>query len=486
MLTYDVHIWGIRKRTGRAKPYQLRWRVGPKPHARSFQVKEQADGRRSELLAALRNREQFDVETGLPASEFHRLQSPTWYAHTCAYARMKWPSASAKHRAGIADALATITPVLVEDSRGAPDRRALRIALYAWAFRFVRDEESGELRARHEVETAPADVASALSWLARKSISASELDRPAVLRTALDALSLKSDGTKAAETTVHRKYTVFSNALRYAVEREVLSAFPLAKVDWQRPDTDDEIDFRYVPSPGQSRRLIAAVAEQGPRGEHLEAFFGALYYAAMRPGEAAALKASACLLPSVPRSGGPENEWGELVLSESHPEVGSGWTDDRRSYDRRGLKRRARKATRMVPIPPVFVAMLRKHIAAYGTAPDGRLFRAAGDGRVRSTEYTDIWKSARRKALSAEDAATPLAHVPYALRHAGVSLWLSSGVEPIECARRAGHSVAVLFRVYAKVLAQSQDRANQKIDAALSDWRGATPPSPGGHLGDTR
>lgn len=45
-----------------------------------------------------------------------------------------------------------------------------------------------------------------------------------------------------------------------------------------------------------------------------------------------------------------------------------------------------------------------------------------------------------------------------------------SGVDPMECARRAGHTIAVLFRVYAKVLAQSQQQANDRIDAAMREW----------------
>nr|WP_312845658.1 hypothetical protein [Streptomyces sp. WAC00469] len=118
MLTYDVQIWGIRKRPDRVAAYQLRWRVVHRPFSKSYKIKAQADGRRSELLAALRNREQFDTETGLPTSEVQALNSTTWYAHTRAYSEMKWPGASAKHRASIADTLATITPKLVKDNRG--------------------------------------------------------------------------------------------------------------------------------------------------------------------------------------------------------------------------------------------------------------------------------------------------------------------------------------------------------------------------------
>lgn len=215
-----------------------------------------------------------------------------------------------------------------------------------------------------------------------------------------------------------------------------------------------------MPNPEQAAALIAAVRERGDRGAHLAPFFGCLYHAAMRPSEIAALREADCRLP--------ESGWGELVLAGSRPEVGSGWTDDGASHEQRGLKRRARRATRPVPIPPVLTKMLRDHIEAYGTAEDGRLFRAARSGRVRSTEYCEAWDKARGKALSEAEAATPLADVPYSLRRAGVSLWINSGADPVEVARRAGHSLTVLFRFYAKILRGQQSLANELIHKGLS------------------
>ncbi|WP_406730410.1 hypothetical protein [Streptomyces sp. NBC_01794] len=201
MLTYDVQIWGIRKRENRAKPYQLRWRVGVRPFSKSYALKAQADGRRTELLSALRNREQFDSESGLPASEVRALQSPTWYAHTLAYTDMKWAGASAKHRASIADALATITPRLVKDHRGAPDPKVLRAALYSWAYRFVLDV-GGTWHRRLDAVAPPKDIAAALDWISGKSVDVTDLNTPALVRTALDALTLKQDGKRAADNTV--------------------------------------------------------------------------------------------------------------------------------------------------------------------------------------------------------------------------------------------------------------------------------------------
>ncbi|MFE2599971.1 tyrosine-type recombinase/integrase [Streptomyces sp. NPDC059396] len=461
MLTYDVRIWGVRSRPSKSAPYQLRWKVGDEVHQQPFATKTLADGRRSELMSAQRNGEQFDTETGLPITELRALNSPTWYEHACAYALMKWPNASAKHRVGIAEALTNVTPALTTPTKnGAPDRTLLREALRNWAFQMTRDADD-EWAPRKDVTNPPEDIAEALAWVAKHSIKVKDLAQSDNLRPALAALSIRLDGKRAADNTVNRKQTVLSNALRYAVERDLLTTNPLSRIDWSPPQTDDEVDFRYVPGPALARDLLEAVRTQGPRGEHLHAFFGCLYYASMRPSEAADLRKKDCRLP--------EKGWGELILAGSRPEVGSGWTNDGKSYEERGLKRRARRATRGIPIPPALVALLRHHLATHGTAPDGRLFTAARGGRVRSTEYTEMWQKARRKTLAAEDVETPLAEVPYSLRHAGISLWIKAGVDPVEVARRAGHSLAVLWRFYAKLLRGQQNHANDLIAAALNE-----------------
>ena len=47
-------------------------------------------------------------------------------------------------------------------------------------------------------------------------------------------------------------------------------------------------------------------------------------------------------------------------------------------------------------------------------------------------------------------AGRPAATRPYDLRHAGISFWLHLTWTPAESARRAGQSIEVLFRHYAK------------------------------------
>ncbi|CAM5325749.1 MULTISPECIES: tyrosine-type recombinase/integrase [Streptomyces] len=444
-------MYAIRVRPQYPKPYQVRWKVGNKPHAISFATKTLADGRRAQLMAAAQRGEQFDVETGLPRSEVAaRKPKVTWFDHAKDYAKMKWgEAASAKGRATRADALAAVTAALVKDSKGAPSPATLRRALTGYAFNFSDHREPPSEK-----------LAAALTWVGAKAIPLSELEENSeTVRAALKALSTRLDGKRAAATTITNRRTVFNNALRYAVERKRMAVNPLPSIDWSPPATDDEIDWRYVPNPRQAVALIDAVGTLGPRGEHLQAFFGCIYHAATRPAEAMNLREADCTLP--------ESGWGEVLLSGSTSRVGASWTDDGESYEERGLKRRARSSVRDVPIPPVLVRMLRAHIERYGTAPDGRLFRSAEGGVLLSKEYAEVWQEARLVALPESQWRTPFAKKPYANRKAGISFWLASGVDPTEVARRAGHSVAVLYKFYAKVLDGRRDQANALIERGM-------------------
>jgi hypothetical protein len=48
-----------------------------------------------------------------------------------------------------------------------------------------------------------------------------------------------------------------------------------------------------------------------------------------------------------------------------------------------------------------------------------------------------------------------------------VSLWLNAGVPATEVARRAGHGVAVLLKIYAHCIDGQATAANQRITEAL-------------------
>ncbi|MGI5245963.1 tyrosine-type recombinase/integrase [Dactylosporangium sp. CA-139066] len=118
------------------------------------------------------------------------------------------------------------------------------------------------------------------------------------------------------------------------------------------------------------------------------------------------------------------------------------------------MKHRATSATRVVPAAPELVRLLRQHVEEHGAAGDGRLFVRRYDqhGPVSKETYSRVWRQARAMVLTESQQRSPLAKVPYHLRHAAVSLWLNAGVPATQVAEWAGHSVNVLLKVYAKCI----------------------------------
>jgi integrase len=122
---------------------------------------------------------------------------------------------------------------------------------------------------------------------------------------------------------------------------------------------------------------------------------------------------------------------------------------------------------RVVPIPPVLVRILHRHLRDHRTTPDGRLFRGSRGGMLSESVYGRTWHAARQAALGPELAATTLARRPYDLRHAALSLWLNATGAPAEVAARAGNSARVLHDVYLHCIVSQQDHLSQQIEDAL-------------------
>ncbi|GAA1762329.1 site-specific integrase [Luedemannella helvata] len=428
-----------------------------KEFGKTFQTRALAESFRSKLITAQREGVAFDEPTGLPEPMARELNTCSWYAHAVAYVDMKWPGASAKHRKGIADTLATVTPALLATDRGAPDDKTMRAALYSYVFN----------RTRREAGPPPARLAGAVAWLEANTVNLSALTDAGLVRKALDTIATLTTGGAAAASTVNRKRAVFSGCLKYAVELRRLDVHPLTLVSWKAPRSTDAVDRRVVVNRKQGTALLAAVREDTPE---LTAFFGCMYEAALRPEEALHLTEEEYERPSKP------GEWGWLHLSGATLTVGEGWGNGPGTVEDRELKHRAKKTSRDVPASPALCEMLDWHLTKYGAGPGGRLFVTRRGPRgifvtpkarpVPNNTYTTVWRRARRKALTAAQVASPLAKRPYDLRHAAVSLWLNAGVPPKQVADWAGNSVHVLLRVYASCIDGQEDAARRRIEEA--------------------
>ncbi|MGH3841671.1 MAG: tyrosine-type recombinase/integrase [Pseudonocardiaceae bacterium] len=228
---------------------------------------------------------------------------------------------------------------------------------------------------------------------------------------------------------------------------------------WVADDDPYLGDKRSVINPIQARSLLRAVHEARRSGPRLVAFFGLMYFSALRPEEAANVRSHNLALPS--------EGWGELHIDEATPYAGTAWTNDGKQRDRRQLKNRARGESRTVPCPPELTAMLHGHIRDFGTGAGGGLFPGERADELPKLTYMRVWRAARLATFSKEVQASPLARTPYDLRHACVSTWLNGGVPATQVAEWAGHSVEVLLKVYAKCLDGHEEVARRRVQEAL-------------------
>jgi integrase len=204
--------------------------------------------------------------------------------------------------------------------------------------------------------------------------------------------------------------------------------------------------------------LLNAVYQRAP---HLVAFYATLYFAALRPEEAAALTKQNLTLPA--------KGWGEIHLETASPHAGSEWTNTGDERDDRQLKQRAIGETRTVPCPPELTALLHHHIETFGTNKAGRLFVGERNtDNLPVLTVTRTWARAREAVFGENAESSQVATRPYDLRHAAVSTWLNAGVPATQVAEWAGHSVDVLLKIYAKCIDGDAAHNRAKIENALN------------------
>ncbi|MGW0805550.1 tyrosine-type recombinase/integrase [Nonomuraea sp. NPDC002799] len=452
-VTYDVKLGYIQERANRAtRAYIARWRVAGKEKSKSFRTKGLAHAFMSDLRQAAKVGEGFDPVTGMPMSMLaQRSSGPSFLQFAQTYLMQRWNSTAARTRETDAYALLSIVPALVADVPRRPADEELREALRNHAL--LPENRRKELTRTQ---------AAALQWLERASLPLTDLAEAQVLRKALSAISTTFAGLPAAANTVKRKRAIFHHLLEYSVEEQIFGSNPLNRVNWTAPKTVTIVDPRTVVNPTQARCLLDAVPRVGrKRGRRLKALFASIYYAALRPEEAADLRLNNCELPT--------SGWGLIVLEKARPQATKRWTNTGETHETRNLKHRADRETREIPIPPVLVAILREYVVQYRPAQDGRIFHTGTGNSYSSSAHSYVWQEARRLAFTPAQVVSSLAARPYDLRHAAVSLWLNAGVPPAEVAKRAGHSIDVLLQVYAKCVDGQQEVNNSKIDDALQE-----------------
>ncbi|PRX96822.1 tyrosine-type recombinase/integrase [Allonocardiopsis opalescens] len=474
----DIQLWKTRKRTGRRKPWEVRWRVDTLPKSRSFLTSELAENYRSALRAAARRGEYFSPVSGLPES--WERATASMFSVVVDYARHAWAQTdSGNSRRTISDNLVRLALAAVDDkavkATPAPGMPAqLRSALLNWGLSF--DVNPGAERAGDRVKPltgVPEDAAACLAWVESVSRPVADFGTETAALALLDRACVKVRGSgRSAPATCRRRRGILSGLLTYAATRGLINASPLKGVTIRRARSSDAVDRRVVPDWDQAGRLLCAVAESpNPRDRELAAFFTLAYLVGTRPGETRAVREDDITWPEDITDPDAVPGWGLLTVAGTATEVAAAYTDTGTKGETRGLKGRADGDIRQVPVPPEGVAALRDHIATYGVAPDGRLFWYATPtdphAVVPGKAYRRTWKRARKAALTPAELRAGVAQRPYDLRHGAASYMIGDGVPTPEIARRLGHTVEVLMTVYVHWFKSQENPANRLLEAAF-------------------
>lgn len=420
--------------------YRVRWRIDGRDRMRRFKTRAEADRFRVQLQAAVVEGVRFDRQSGLPESWLR--STDTWWSWSVEWLGLKWPQWAGHSRRSGVESLVSVTPHLIR-----PGAAAAPAELNGWL------REVG-YRPGFEVPPGPERT-----WLERWSLPLDEL-APAALESALTAATTRRDGRAMAPSVILRRRNMVKSVLATAVRRGLILSNPMDRLEWRAPSRSVEVDISVLPSVVDVDAIVAHIAGLSSGGARFAAFFAMIGLVGMRPSEVAGLRVRDLTLPA--------DGWGTARLRGAIPSPGTRYTDTAGTRDAKGLKHRPKGAVRLVPLPPDVVTMLLAHIDQW-PSDDGLVFTNNKGRSVTPENYGKVWNRAKSRLWREDHHLSST--TPYDLRHAAATSMLRAGVAPSEVARRLGHSVDVLLRVYAGVSLDESDRANRAIDEEFSRQR---------------
>ena len=229
------------------------------------------------------------------------------------------------------------------------------------------------------------------------------------------------------------------------------------------------VNAEMVLSVPQSLELAKTCVAEGAWGGIVECFVLVMALCGLRWGEATGLLWNDVELPA-----GDEPGW--LVVRRAYRPTSDRWLDADEDPDWGPLKDRDVSESRRVPVPPLLVAKLRRHLELYGEGPQGLVFHRSGRPFAHDMFGRTVWEPARSKVfprredLPAYDPRQPkLSRLRrHDLRHAACSWWLREGVDAVVCQRWSGHrTLSVFLDVYQGVAPGREDEGVERLVRSL-------------------
>jgi integrase len=432
----EVSVFGIQDRRSQAaarKPFLVRWAIDGRQRSKAFRTEPEADRYRAELLIAVTRGEPFDPATGEPVSWSPPAPAVSVFAWARRWIAEQWPEWQPRTRRSARESIARFV-VLAVDENAPPPPPGCRAAIARALAPDCPDPMDGAAQRWIERWSLPLDGLS--------QVRLSDIER---------GLGLGDSGQLLAAQTAGRHRKNGRACVRRAVELGLLAndpwpPSPRGRSRRKAARLRRRIDARRLPDPDTMARAIAAIPTHQPGSHKYRIMTAVIYYAGLRPSEVVMLRPRALDLPA--------DGWGVIDVREADID-----------FDEPG---EPKTGPRMVPIPPILVALLREWVDEHGFAASDLIFRTRTDRRPSHSNWSRAWHRALRKV-----GVEPLR--VYDCRHAAATTWLKAGVPLGEVAQRLGHSVDTLVSTYVGALTGDDALANHRIDEAL---RGVALPLP--------
>lgn len=337
----------------------------------------------------------------------------------------------------------------LDASRGGRGERPSPSSPAEHAGRYLRDHALDP--GQHDRELGPTATA-ARDWLLGRSLPVDQIDDVQLQRVR----SVLLTGRRSSTATTY--WATVKTFLTWLVTSGRISANPSAGMPRiQRDLAAEAVDPERVPDTDELWRLAHTAEDR--YGLAVSALIVALFFAALRIGEAAGLQRRDIEFTS------SDQAW--ITVRSQSDRVTARYSADGSTTHEGPPKGRTSgpQARRRIPIPRQAASVLRRHLDSnVGSDASARLFTQPRGGVLNSDAFRrDRWHPLVEQVFEPDH---PLAAItPHDLRHGGMTRWLRRGV-PFKKIQRFGGwaSLKVMLDVYAGVLPDDDDVAMRVIE----------------------
>jgi len=290
-------------------------------------------------------------------------------------------------------------------------------------------------------------------WLSKNTLSVAALNR-AVCVNADSRIALKFEpGTLTRSTklsspkTANRYRGTARQLFKHLVTIGLLDTniYPAAirgrRASKERTTKALRVDL--LPTAQEALACIAAVKSHQPSSAAYMGVLYGVYMLGLRPSEAIALRIESCQLPAT--------GFGSVIIDSAVKSTPKHYEID--ATERVGAPK---TDTRVVPIPPAYVALIKQNI---GDRTTGIIWPNRKGSYILLTNLNRAWRKARSKK----------SWRIYDLRHAHATHAIQAGAQFSPLAARLGHSVKMLLDVYLGALPGDDARLNEVIASFIPD-----------------